>query len=697
MRHRVRHLPAYLGLLLPLAAMAWLGSAELGRQTERAEKAMFGQAASFLGDAVVRLDRGLHARAVGIEQEFEIDPSPLVELDRMNGRRLPFGLGLVLLEADGDLVYPVPPDAARVQRILGQRGVAAEVRTAEQLIDIGDLAGARAMLEDYLERPAERVRRGPRLRPSRGRALFRLASILRRLDEPDAAEAQLRKVRGPWPNEPLIELLSDVSLAEIEVERDDGFAPLLSVMERIASGEHYIDVGDDVLAATLAWLDVQRTDESDALGDAAEAAKHLDSVRRAGRDFAREYRDFERENVRRQLRAIDETGVRFVCHGSGAGAELLVLRELSAEERARSPALLESARWIGIRCDLPALIEDSIGEFTDATSGEFFVTVDTLDGSRIAPTPSVSDATPGFEAPNRRAIGGLTLQAHPSDSAGYLAARRASSRNSALLLIALCVTAGVGAFLLLRSTHRESEIAELKMKLVSRVSHELKTPLALIKMYSETLAQGRATTPEQANKFTGIITRQTDRLAAMVERVLDLSRREAAVGPPPKRLTDLSQLTRDVVEAYRPRAEASGVPLELDVEPDVHAEVDPSAFESALLNLVDNALKYSPPTAGSDGTTAGIEVELRARGDSIELEVRDRGIGIPEHELEHVFTTFFRASNAAEAPGAGLGLSLVRGFTDAHGGKIYARRRDGGGTVFHLHLKRAENPESRDG
>jgi signal transduction histidine kinase len=279
-------------------------------------------------------------------------------------------------------------------------------------------------------------------------------------------------------------------------------------------------------------------------------------------------------------------------------------------------------------------------------------------------------------------LGGLRLGAVPANPQAILESRSASERTRALLVIALCIVAGGGAFFLLRSVNREAELAAMKVDLVSRVSHELKTPLALIKMYAETLALGRTKDQEQLERFAGIITREADRLTAMIQRILDFSRQQAGSMAFRKETVDLAPLVEWVTQQYRPHVEAGGGELVTRIDGDALVHVDRVAAESALLNLLENAHKYTP----RDGNERCIEVEMRAVDGVATIDVLDRGIGVPERERELIFSSFYRASNAGEVRGAGLGLGLVRHFADAHGGSVRAMGREGGGSVFRLTL-----------
>jgi two-component system phosphate regulon sensor histidine kinase PhoR len=201
-------------------------------------------------------------------------------------------------------------------------------------------------------------------------------------------------------------------------------------------------------------------------------------------------------------------------------------------------------------------------------------------------------------------------------------------------------------------------------------------------MYSETLGLGRARDAEQARRFAGIISREADRLTGLIQRILDFSSQEAGRFTYQREDVDASALLRTVTDDYRPHVETAHGRITADLEPGLRLHTDPGALASAYLNLLENAVKYTP----ADAPDRSIEVELRSSDGHAVLEVRDRGVGVPATEREHIFESFYRATTAGEVRGAGLGLSLVRHFAEAHDGTIAALPRDGGGSVFRLRL-----------
>jgi signal transduction histidine kinase len=141
-------------------------------------------------------------------------------------------------------------------------------------------------------------------------------------------------------------------------------------------------------------------------------------------------------------------------------------------------------------------------------------------------------------------------------------------------------------------------------------------------------------------------------------------------------------LLQRITEAFKPHLQQKGATLATHLAPGLRVRVDGPALESAVLNLLENAVKY----ARDEDPDRSIEVELARAGDQASIEVRDHGRGVPDEERERIFDSFYRASNSGEVRGAGLGLSLVRHFAQAHGGTVTAHPRAGGGTIFRILL-----------
>ncbi len=229
---------------------------------------------------------------------------------------------------------------------------------------------------------------------------------------------------------------------------------------------------------------------------------------------------------------------------------------------------------------------------------------------------------------------------------------------------------------------KEMALARLKSDFVSNVSHELRTPLALIRLYAETLELGRITTQEKKQQYYRIIRKESERLTALINNILDFSRIEAGGKEYEFRNTDIAELVRNTLESYRYQIEQQGFAFEESIDSNLPAvPVDREAIARALVNLVNNALKYS-----TDEKFLGVKL-YRDNG-VVKLEVADHGIGIARRDQSKIFEKFYRAGDPLvhNTKGSGLGLSLVRHITQAHGGEIAVESTPGRGSKFTLSL-----------
>ena len=229
---------------------------------------------------------------------------------------------------------------------------------------------------------------------------------------------------------------------------------------------------------------------------------------------------------------------------------------------------------------------------------------------------------------------------------------------------------------------KEMALARLKSDFVSNVSHELRTPLALIRLYAETLELGRITTPEKKQEYYRIVRKESERLTALINNILDFSRIEAGRKEYEFRETDIADLVRNTLDSYRYQIEQQGFTFEESIDASLpRVYVDREAIARALVNLVNNALKYS-----ADEKFLGVRL-YRAIG-ALKLEVIDRGIGITRREQSKIFDKFYRTGDPLvhNTKGSGLGLSLVRHITHAHGGEIAVESIPGKGSKFTLSL-----------
>ncbi len=265
------------------------------------------------------------------------------------------------------------------------------------------------------------------------------------------------------------------------------------------------------------------------------------------------------------------------------------------------------------------------------------------------------------------------------------------ARISFLTLAALSLVLAGGIALTYRNVTKEMALARLKSDFVSNVSHELRTPLSLIRLYAETLEMGRLTSPEKYQEYYRIIRKESERLTALINNILDFSRIEAGRKEYDFRETDMSELVHNTLDSYRYQLEQSGFQFEEKIDEVPPMRVDREAMARSLLNLVNNALKYS-----QDRKYIGVNL-YRDNG-SVKLEVVDQGIGIPHQEQQKIFEKFYRVGDPLvhNTKGSGLGLSLVRHIVQAHGGEVAVDSAPGQGSKFTIVLpvKKPQNGTS---
>jgi len=255
-------------------------------------------------------------------------------------------------------------------------------------------------------------------------------------------------------------------------------------------------------------------------------------------------------------------------------------------------------------------------------------------------------------------------------------------RNDFLILAGLSLLLAGGIILTHRNISREMALARLKSDFVSNVSHELRTPISLIRLYAETLELGRLKSEAKCHEYYAIIRKESERLTALINNILDFSRIEAGRKEYDFRETDVGELVHNTLESYRYQIEQNGFAFEERIAEDLpRLRVDREALARSVLNLVNNALKYS-----QDRKFIGVNV-FRDNG-SVRLEVVDHGIGIPADEQTKIFEKFYRVGDPLvhNTKGSGLGLSLVRHVVQAHGGQVLVDSAPGRGSKFTIRL-----------
>ena len=241
-----------------------------------------------------------------------------------------------------------------------------------------------------------------------------------------------------------------------------------------------------------------------------------------------------------------------------------------------------------------------------------------------------------------------------------------------------------GVVAVLHDVTKEKEISRMKTDFVSNVSHELKTPLASIKAYIEMLVDGEAETEETRQEFYEIISAETDRLHRLIENILNISRIESGVVKVAREPISLSGVAKQVLDVSSPQAKLKNQKLVEKLAPVYYqVEADSDMIYQAVMNLVSNAIKYTP-----EGGTVTVTVGADERRGMGFCEVSDSGLGIPADDLPRIFDKFYRVqANTKMAKGTGLGLTLVKHIVEiVHGGTLSVASEVGKGSTFRFEL-----------
>lgn len=274
------------------------------------------------------------------------------------------------------------------------------------------------------------------------------------------------------------------------------------------------------------------------------------------------------------------------------------------------------------------------------------------------------------------------IQVWPSNPAAIYADMKQRQNLSVAILVFIASLLVFGSYITVRIVRRELEIARMRADFVSTVSHEFRSPLTGIKQLGEMLLDGRAIDEGKQRRYFTMIVQESDRLTRLVENILDFSRMEEGRREYRFEPLNTSRWLRRLVADFETEISADGVAVETDIPeglPPISA--DGEALGSAVHNLLDNAVKYSPGAKE-------VWLDAEAAGGEIRIAVRDTGVGISEHDRKHIFDRFYRADGeiSRRIKGAGLGLSLVRHIVTAHGGKVECESQVGEGSTFSIRL-----------
>ncbi|MFO7524826.1 MAG: HAMP domain-containing sensor histidine kinase [Ignavibacteriaceae bacterium] len=259
---------------------------------------------------------------------------------------------------------------------------------------------------------------------------------------------------------------------------------------------------------------------------------------------------------------------------------------------------------------------------------------------------------------------------------------RERAATNIMLIIILSVFLVIGVYIVYRNVKKEVELAQIKADFVSNVSHELRTPLALISMYAETLEMDRVKTEDKKKEYYQIISQETNRLGKIVNTILNFSKTEAGKRKYSFSLMDINELIEQVFNNYNFHLHNKGFEFHFKKQTDLPmVNIDPEAVSEAVINLIDNAVKYS-------SEKKEVTINTGSSNGYVFVEVSDKGIGIDENDQKKIFDKFYRVSTGSvhNVKGTGLGLSLVKHIVDAHNGKIELKSKLNEGSSFKILL-----------
>jgi|HubBroStandDraft_6_1064221.scaffolds.fasta_scaffold54592_2 two-component system phosphate regulon sensor histidine kinase PhoR len=321
--------------------------------------------------------------------------------------------------------------------------------------------------------------------------------------------------------------------------------------------------------------------------------------------------------------------------------------------------------------DIGRIVKDTMPTLLSEAATRSRVDVVDEDGRIIFGPPLRSGQfTVGVRFPTT--LYGWRVQVSPSASDELTARVQNRARLELVMVVLSCGVIVLGVATILLAAERDRRISALKSDFVANVSHELKTPLALVRMFGEMLQSGRVASEAKRQEYLEIIVSESERLSSLIENVLDFARVERGRQAYDFAIGSIGEAVSKAVAIYRYRAEREGVELTAQVEASLPmAKIDERAIQLAVINLIDNALKYAP--GAHVGVTAIFDREAR----EIVVRVNDGGPGVPPEDRERIFERFVRGSasrSSGSTPavrGSGIGLALVLHIAESHGGRAW--------------------------
>ena len=409
------------------------------------------------------------------------------------------------------------------------------------------------------------------------------------------------------------------------------------------------------------------------------------------------------------------SGYNIVCRVMGL-AGVSPRFAVRSHEVATGPRLIGSPAWLELRESMPQLPPwlgatiDLAGVpllTTNDLHGMTYMTVGKGSGQAWMKTGAIQLELLATAARFESGIERLRVNIHLTAPDLLYSRHQARSLLFSLLILASVIAATVGFVSARHAFLRQQQLGEMKSNFVSSVSHELRAPIASMRLLAESLASGRIAEPAKQNEYFRFIVQECRRLSSLIENVLNFARIEQGRKRYEFEPTDLSALINKTIMLLQPVADEKRVALRVEVPDEVRAAwptpiIDGAAIQQALVNLLDNAVKHSPPdstvTVGLATTRSSASaLDSSATGESspcVRLWVQDRGPGIPAEERDRIFERFYRPGSEMrrETQGVGICLSIVKHIVEAHRGRMLVESEVGQGSTFVIELPLPPGP-----
>jgi len=322
------------------------------------------------------------------------------------------------------------------------------------------------------------------------------------------------------------------------------------------------------------------------------------------------------------------------------------------------------------------LLDDRLRDLQD----RFYVSVVDFEGNGVYGQPISRSSKYFFEARFPNTLYKWILQIVPRNYTELELNVRNRRRTNLLFIVTSMSLIFISLAIIYVTSQRDRQLRKLKEDFISNVSHELKTPLSLIGMFSEILVTGRVKSDEARYEYYEVIHNESERMGRLVNNLLDFAGLERDRKRKYFEKTDIPALVKEGLEAYRYELQKEGFQLSADIDASIPETLaDPNAISMAFFNLLDNSMKYS-------GEQKEIRITVCQANGSIQLSVADKGLGIPSAEQQKIFEKFYRGSSARirRTRGSGIGLAITKQVAEMHGGEVSVDSQPGKGSTFTL-------------